>query len=224
MAILFLLLVFGVVIWSLLNSNKKNSRKLQQNKPRNQYKRIPIEPPRRGVSDVTATALQVGKQNGQKGPSDDIPVIEEKNIGLDELWELHKGRTSGEVDAILMPQTLVDGKQTWEYAETDAKHDLPTMLRCCEAELERMRSAGGIPAPFYFRRVAILFRKEKDYQKEIEIIEFYWRALEEFYEKTGGSKRQVEALKKDMEHRYEKAKQLLEKQHSKTKKSKKSKD
>ena len=39
---------------------------------------------------------------------------------------------------MMFPQTLVDGKQTWEVLKDspESKHDLDLMLACCKAEME----------------------------------------------------------------------------------------
>lgn len=75
---------------------------------------------------------------------------------------------------------LVDGKQTWEFATSD-KGDLKVMLKCCKAEMATMKRGKIVAAPFYFERVAILFRKAKQYDREIEICERYVEAVENYY-------------------------------------------
>lgn len=79
---------------------------------------------------------------------------------------------------------LVDGKHTWELAQTH-KDDLLTMQRACEAELKTMGITGMVAAPFYFERVAILQRKAKKYQAEVNICEIYIREIDAFYAKHG---------------------------------------
>ncbi len=79
---------------------------------------------------------------------------------------------------------LVDGKHTWELAE-EKKHNLEEMKRCCDAELITMDKAGLVPAPYYFERVAILLRKEKNYEQEIYYCEQYIKKVEAFYSKNG---------------------------------------
>src|SRR5665811_1704646 len=74
---------------------------------------------------------------------------------------------------------LVDGKQTWEHADDD-KGNLKVMLKCCKAEMATMKRAKVVAAPFYFERVAILFRKTKQYDREIEICESYIKAVEHY--------------------------------------------
>ena len=79
---------------------------------------------------------------------------------------------------------LVDGKQTWELAE-EKKHDIEVMKRCCDAELKTMNKADLVPAPYYFERVAILSRKEKNYKQEVYYCEQYIEKVEAFYSKNG---------------------------------------
>ncbi|EKP0307925.1 hypothetical protein JGK42_001749 [Aeromonas veronii] len=92
-------------------------------------------------------------------------------------------KTSGElISEVTGGINLVDGKQTWELAE-DKKHDIEIMKRCCDAELKTMDKAGLVPALYYFERVAILSRKEKNYQQEILYCEQYIEKVEAFYSK-----------------------------------------
>jgi hypothetical protein len=98
--------------------------------------------------------------------------------------EVSESKTSGELIAeITGGANLVDGKQTWEYAE-DQKNDIEIMKKCCDAELETMEKAGIVPAPYYFERVAILSRKEKNYKQEIMYCERYINAVENYYQKN----------------------------------------
>jgi hypothetical protein len=80
---------------------------------------------------------------------------------------------------------FVDGRPTFYYAE-HAKDDLALMLRCCDAELEAMERTNLAPAPFYFERAAILYRRTPDYVAEIAICQRYFDALEGFYAKRRG--------------------------------------
>lgn len=94
-------------------------------------------------------------------------------------------KTSGELIATLMEgANLVEGKQTWEYAE-EKKHDIQYMKKCCDAELKTMERVGLVPAPYYFERVAILSRKEKNYQQEVDYCETYINAIKGFYKRYG---------------------------------------
>lgn len=94
-------------------------------------------------------------------------------------------KTSGELIAeVTGGANLVDSKQTWGLAEV-GKHDMEAMKRCCDAELKTMEEAGLVPAPYYFERVAILSRKEKNYQQEIFYCEQYIEKVEAFYSENG---------------------------------------
>lgn len=120
------------------------------------------------------------------------------------------GRPWGEIVAEMTGgANLVDGKQTWEFAD-EYKHDLPKMLECCQAELRTMEQAGQVPAPFYFERAAILLRKAKEYESEVKLIELYlaaidaWNLANKNARPSGGGARHEKIVQ-----RYEKAKQLV---------------
>ncbi|MDS6675157.1 hypothetical protein [Enterobacter hormaechei] len=81
-------------------------------------------------------------------------------------------------------ELLVDGTETYNLAQTH-KNDLHTMMRCCDSELKKMDLVGLVAAPFYFERVAILARKDKNYSLEIEIIERYISSIGKFYNENG---------------------------------------
>ncbi|WP_110599849.1 hypothetical protein [Salinicola lusitanus] len=74
----------------------------------------------------------------------------------------------------------VNGISNYHYAQTH-KHDLETMLACCQSEENVYWAQSGSklsPAPFYFERAAILCKKAKDYSGEVAICE-RWIAMEE---------------------------------------------
>lgn len=94
-------------------------------------------------------------------------------------------KTRGELIAeVTEGANLVEGKQTWEYAE-EKKNDIEYMKKCCDAELKTMEKACLVPAPYYFERVAILSRKEENYQQEIDYCGSYINTVERFYKKHG---------------------------------------
>jgi hypothetical protein len=111
---------------------------------------------------------------------------------------------------------LVDGKQTWEHAE-DSKHDIEVMKRCCDAEIETWQKTGDCPAPYYFWRVAVLSRKQKDYAQEVKYCEMYLDMLRKGYKRhdmtceTALETRFLSARMCDIYERLPKAKSLLEK-------------
>ena len=102
-----------------------------------------------------------------------------------ENFSLTKGngnlKTTGELVAEASERkSLVDGAEIWDLAESD-KNDIASMKRCCDAALASAEEMGGAPAPFYFERVAILSRKQKNYRQEIDYCKRYINVVEEFY-------------------------------------------
>lgn len=94
-------------------------------------------------------------------------------------------KASGElISEVTGGANLVNGKQTWELAD-EKKHDIESMKQCCDSELETMKKAGTVPAPYYFERVAILSRKLKNFEQEIFYCEQYIEQVENFYTKNG---------------------------------------
>ena len=123
-------------------------------------------------------------------------------------------KTSGElIVEVTEGANLAEGKQTWEYAE-EKKHDIEYMKKCCDAELKTMEKADLVPAPYYFERVAILSRKEANYQQEVDYCENYVNAVERFYKKHG-TKGEADVRKgpryQAIVKRFPKAKELLSK-------------
>lgn len=110
---------------------------------------------------------------------------------------------------------MVDDKPTFDHAESH-KDDIEMMSDCCMAELAEYDKNGTPPAPFYFVRVAILARKQRNYELEVAICEQYLSIVEELKDGPDFDPRfpgvvaspRVEQLRK----RLPKAKELLEKQ------------
>lgn len=125
------------------------------------------------------------------------------------------GQTMGEaITEATNGANLVDGKQTWEFAK-DKKHELSTMIKCCNAELATYRKTGLCPAPFYFERVAIIYRKQQNYKQEVEYCEKYIEVVNEYY--INNKIQQNEGVKMGprymaIANRLTKAKKLLSKQ------------
>lgn len=121
-------------------------------------------------------------------------------------------KTSGELIAeVADGANLVEGKQTWELAE-EKRDDIEYMKRCCDAELKTMAVAGIVSAPYYFERVAILSRKQKNYRQEVEYCELYINSVESYY-KMGNTEHEADVRKgsryKAIVARLPKAKKLL---------------
>ena len=152
------------------------------------------------------------------------PLVETTEFSADWYVEQgNSGKTSGEILGMMFPQTLVDGQQNCEALQQaqENKHDLDLMLACCKAEMESSQINLWFPAPAYFKRVAIILRKQKDYAREMGVIELYWQLCDRVYEtkRKDGARAQLMAqhsgLKAGFQKRYDKAKLLLEKQRSK---------
>ena len=110
-------------------------------------------------------------------------LFQRKNLSLSEVSG--EPKTSGELISELTDgANLVDGNQTWELA-AEKKHDIEYMKKCCDAELKTMEAVGIVAAPYYFERVAVLSRKEKNFRQEIHYCETYIRLVEDYYAKRG---------------------------------------
>lgn len=106
---------------------------------------------------------------------------------------------------------LIDGEDYVEKAE-EKKHDIEYMKKCCALELKKMKEKNEVPAIFYFERVAILSKKEKNYEQEVKYCEDYIKALDEFYENNkDSSESDVRKTAKyhSLVKRMEKAKDLI---------------
>ena len=152
------------------------------------------------------------------------PLVESTEFGTDWYSEqCNAGKTSCQILGMMFPQTLVDGPQNCEALQQapENKHDLDLMLACCKAEMESSQINLWFPAPTYFKRVASILRKQKDYAREIGIIQLYWQLCDRIYEtkRKDGARAQLMAqhsgLKAGFQKRYDKAKLLLDKKRSK---------
>jgi sporulation protein YlmC with PRC-barrel domain len=96
------------------------------------------------------------------------------------------------------------------------KDDLEYMMKCCEAELKAAEETGSLPDPFCFERVAILSRKNKDYQQEVDYCEKYIGAVES-YSNNGNKKvseEEIQSKLSDILKRLPRAKELLANQNT----------
>lgn len=90
-------------------------------------------------------------------------------------------KTTGEIiTEVTDGSNLVNGKPTYEYAVSE-KNNLEIMKKCCESEINILKTAGLVPAPYYFERVAIISRKEKNYKLEIEYCSSYINIVNDYY-------------------------------------------
>ena len=129
------------------------------------------------------------------------------------------GKTPSEVLVMMFPQVRGVDKQDWAAVKNSPnnKNNLDLMLTCCKAEIEASQSKHVFPAPNCFKRVASLLRKQKDYARELGIIDLYWQLCDSVFEEVkrrDGLRAQLmaqhSALKAGFKKRYEKAQLLLE--------------
>ena len=129
------------------------------------------------------------------------------------------GKTPDEVLAMMFPQTRGVEKQDWRVVRDspENKNNLDLMLACCKAEIETSQSKLAFPAPDCFKRVASLLRKQKDYARELGIVELYWQLCDSVFEemkRRDGLRAQLmaqhSALKAGFKKRYDKAQLLLD--------------
>jgi hypothetical protein len=62
----------------------------------------------------------------------------------------------------------------------DNKTDIKSVVECCRDEIQKSIDTGIMPAPKYFEQVAILSRKEKNYENEIAICDMYIRLVKKY--------------------------------------------
>ena len=104
--------------------------------------------------------------------------------GLSDTWgNIWQKIAANELDCA----TLVNGKNPSELLNDNpkVKDDLDIMLACCRAELQRADIGENTPAPFYFKRAAILFAKQKLFAKEIHICQLYLDSLKDYKKRRG---------------------------------------
>ena len=135
--------------------------------------------------------------------------IEFDSDGVSTKWgDTWKRIAANELDGA----TLVNGKNPVDLLDANpkVKDDLDIMLACCRAELQRADIGEGIPAPFYFKRAAILFAKQKLIVKEIQICKLWLDAFKHYMDKKGKSYKDW-TLPNDFTSRIDKAQIKLDK-------------
>ena len=144
-------------------------------------------------------------------------LVETFDSDLD--WSLGTDKTPVEILAMMFPQTRGVEKQDWKAVKDspENKKNLDLMLACCKAEIEASQSKFVFPAPDCFKRVASLLRKQKDYARELGIVELYWQLCDSVFEelkRRDGLRAQLmaqhSALKAGLKKRHVKAQLLLE--------------
>lgn len=62
----------------------------------------------------------------------------------------------------------------------DDRADIKTVVDSCRDEIQKSVDTGIMPAPKYFEQVAVLSRKEKNYENEIAICDMYIRLVKKY--------------------------------------------
>ncbi len=110
--------------------------------------------------------------------------VEFDSDGVSDTWgDRWKKIAANELDGA----TLVNGKNPVDLLNENpkVKDDLDKMLACCRAELQRADIGEGMPAPFYFKRAAILFAKQKLIEKEIQICQLWLDSFKHYMDRKG---------------------------------------
>ena len=170
------------------------------------------------ASESSQSSALVGLKDPLAPPKS--PLVEAVDCELD--WSFGAecaGKTPDEVLAMIFPQTRGVEKQDWKAMKNSPgnKKDFDLMLACCKAEIEASQSKLVFPIPDCFKRVASLLRKQKDYARELGIIDLYWQLCDSVFEEVkrrDGLRAQLmaqhSALKAGFKKRYDKAQLLLD--------------
>ena len=65
-------------------------------------------------------------------------------------------------------------------SQPDDPTDIDTVVEYCREEIQKSADTGIMPAPKYFEQVAVLSRKEKNYENEIAICDMYIKLVKKF--------------------------------------------
>ena len=169
------------------------------------------------ASELAQSSALVGLKDPPALPKPPLEDAADRNLDWSYGAE-GAGKTPDEVLATMFPQTRGVEKQDWRVVKDspENKNNLDLMLACCKAEIETSQSKHVFPAPDCFKRVASLLRKQKDYARELGIVELYWQLCDSVFEEVkrrDGLRAQLmaqhSALKAGFKKRYDKAQLLL---------------
>lgn len=106
------------------------------------------------------------------GKSEDQKLEEYSRQRLEELQERHtKKQEAASVDGT----HYVNHVETIKQLKRENRHDetVGLLLKCVDATEAESGVAGCGVAPWYYEQLAILYRKNKDYESEVSILERY---------------------------------------------------
>ena len=170
------------------------------------------------ASELSPSSALVGLEDPPAPPQ--APPVEAVDSELG--WSLGgegAGKTPSEVLVMMFPQVCGVEKQDWTAVKNspEKKNNLDLMLACCKAEIQASQGKHVFPAPDCFKRVASLLRKQKDYARELGVVELYWQLCDSVFEEVkrrDGLRAQLmaqhSALKAGFKKRYDKAQLLLQ--------------
>lgn len=108
-----------------------------------------------------------------------LPSYEEITDSMQAINNFVSGKSpslSGEVYTAKIGDT-----PTYNLSETH-EDDLKMMVCACKSEIKNMAATGMAAAPFYFKRAAILAKKQKNYALEVKICELLITAYDIYME------------------------------------------
>ena len=170
------------------------------------------------ASEVSLSSALVGLKDPPAPPQPPLVEAVDSELG----WSLGSegaDKNPSEVLVMMFPQVRGVEKQDWMAVKNspENKNNLDLMLACCKAEIETSQSKHVFPTPDCFKRVASLLRKQKDYERELGIVELYWLLCDSVFEEVkrrDGLRAQLMAqhsgLKAGFKKRYDKSQLLLQ--------------
>ena len=170
------------------------------------------------ASELSPSSALVGLKDSPASPRPPLVEAVDRELDWSSVAE-GAGKPPVEVLAMMFPQTRGVEKQDWKAVKDSPEHkkNLDLMLACCKAEIEASQSNFVFPAPDCFKRVTSLLRKQKDYARELGIVELYWQLCDSVFEelkRRDGLRAQLmaqhSALKAGFKKRYDKAQLLLD--------------
>ena len=170
------------------------------------------------ASELSPSSALVGLKDSPAPPRPPLVEAVDREFDWSSVAE-GAGKPPVEVLAMMFPQTRGVEKQDWKAVKDSPEHkkNLDLMLACCKAEIEASQSNFVFPAPDCFKRVTSLLRKQKDYARELGIVELYWQLCDSVFEelkRRDGLRAQLmaqhSALKAGFKKRYDKAQLLLD--------------
>ncbi len=87
-----------------------------------------------------------------------------------------KNRLNTIIKKVIPLKDLQTNKTNLQADETD----INTVVEYCREEIQKSVDTGIMPAPKYFEQVAVLSRKEKNYENEIAICDMYIKLVKKY--------------------------------------------